>query len=542
MGGGYESTGSDPSIIYLTEKIFAGFIAISTALFLLIFSGIELVVYLSYKKLSNCTHSRSSWNLFQIFILCLSGVTVFLLFVYAFVWEMYGDVPLYQILFHARLENFQSFSTPGQSSSVLFYFILFLILEVLLFASYAFFNSKFTGTYFSILIVFCLSSAYFLNNRLAIADYFLKPQSSFITKNYAIPLIQNNHQVTNDSRNLILIFMESMEWTYAESSVFGVNLLQELSFLAHEGLVFEGHIKTPGAMFTADGLASQLCGLPLVHLGFDIHQSNSKYDVLLRRAPSIFNVLKSYGYRTAAIFGSSGRFTQIGNFFKFHGIDEVYDKDYYLKQGYSLTENKGFGDDYRDEFVYQRLKDWLKIYGNQGKFAVTMQTIDTHFPKGYAPKESVKFNDHRDSIRNASRLAFDFINWAKQQSWYSNTTIVIVGDHPWLDGPNAFTQDYIRRSHVRRQLFNLILNPSIPPKSGRISVPGGYTSMDMAPTILDALGVSYNSKDFSGVIVHNKFGLGVSLYSSTPTIISIFGKDEVINQLNQRDSFYESLF
>ena len=532
------STGFDPAIVYSTKKLCTGALLISILIFSLIFSVIEFLFFWGYRRL--ISQSNVQRSVIQVLLTCFTGVMVFLLIAYAFVLDMYGEVPLYQILFHARLENFQSFSTPGQSLAVLSYLVLLAFCEVLLFVSYSFCNAKFAKIYFTILMIFSLSVVCFLNNQLEVDDYFSSAKSDFIRKNYAIPIVQPSDLI-EEPRNLILIFMESMEWTYSDSDIFGDDLLHELSLLAHEGLVFDGHIKTPGAMFTADGLASQLCGVPLMHLGFDIHDSSSKYSVLLEKAPSIFNILKVDGYRTAAIFGSSGRFTQIGNFFKFHGIDEVYDKDFYIRQGYSLADNKGFGSDFKDEFVYQKLKEWLTIYGNKGRFAVTMQTIDTHFPEGYAPKEAVIYNDHRDSVRNASRLLSDFIRWAKQQSWYLNTTIVIVGDHPWLDGPNTFTEKFTKKSQ-KRQLFNLILNSSSVPTTGKVTIPGGYTSMDMAPTILDALGVKYSSQDHSGTVVNYKFGLGTSLYSLTPTLISIYGKDEIIKQLKLRDPYYESLF
>ena len=64
--------------------------------------------------------------------------------------------------------------------------------------------------------------------------------------------------------------------------------------------------------------------------------------------------------------------------------------------------------------------------------------------------------------------------------------------------------------------------------------------MDMAPTILNSMGVSFSSL-YQGKISHTKMGLGRSLYSDDENLICKYGQNELIKKLNERSFFYLSL-
>lgn len=541
--GVWKSVNQDPSTVYSVKTIFS-FIQLIAALFSifcisLLFLLFYLVCFLLKRNLKGRekTHKKS---LALALTVCLATVIIFLI-AYSFTHKMYGDVALSQILFHAKLENFNSFSTPGQIVESVKHVYFLLIFELVLFIAYLYVAPRYTSKYIFTVLTLSVIGLFFLNSRLQINSFLFQKQSNFIELNYAAPQLEISHLAENKSaKNLILIFMESMEWGYSEKEIYGINLLKEITRLSKEGIVFKGHVRTPGAMFTADGLASQLCGVPLVNIGFDIHKNSKNYDVLLANAPSIFSILKLNGYKTASIFGSDEHFTQLGNFFLYHGFDEVCGLRCYSSRGFSIEKNKGFAYNFSDKFTYERLKEWLNKNANTNNFAVAMQTIDTHFPTGYVSKEFVKFNDHRDSIRAASIQLNDFIGWAKRQSWYENTTIVIVGDHPWLDGPNDFTKRFTSKSK-NRQALNLFLN-SVYKDKGLHVEKKAYSSMDIAPTILDAIGVKYTSKLGTNNLTNDHFGLGVSLFSNKETLLSKYGEREVKKQLNRRDPFYEKLY
>ncbi len=384
--------------------------------------------------------------------------------------------------------------------------------------------------------------ARWINQELQIASYLSQPESTFVAENFAwLDTESKLHQ--SQKRNLIVLVLESMEQGYGNAEVYGENLIPELLELQKQGLSFSGYERTAGSFFTMDGLAAQLLGVPLVRLGFDIHNMNNRFDVLLRRPPSLFNLLQNLGYNTAWFSGVTEKFTQKGEFFRIHGFSHRFAKEHWLRSGWPLnTENRGTWD-FNDEFLFARLVDWLTAVDQSEPFAVLFETVDTHAPQGFTKPQNVKFGDARDTFRVTSRQVGDFIGWARQQPWWNDTTIVIIGDHPWQDSPVDFTRNFTQKS-AERQIFNVFLNTAHNIGAGeRRQVPGGFSAVDVAPTILDAMGIRYEAKMHAGGdAVHDRLGLGISLFSGRYTLVGVYGRDHFWQELNKRNDFYDELF
>ena len=77
----------------------------------------------------------------------------------------------------------------------------------------------------------------------------------------------------------------------------------------------------------------------------------------------------------------------------------------------------------------------LELYEKDEPFNLTMLTADTHHEDGYMDETTeVKFEEqYANVIANSSKQVDEFLAWIKQQDFYSNTTIVIVGDHGTMD-------------------------------------------------------------------------------------------------------------
>ena len=153
-----------------------------------------------------------------------------------------------------------------------------------------------------------------------------------------------------------------------------------------------------------------------------------------------------------------------------------------------------------------------------------MLTLDTHGPDVYLDKQcTTTYNNTKDIILCADKMAFDFVQWIKKQDFYDNTTIVIMGDHI-VSGKNE-----IYPNHNDRQIFNLILNSSANKPTDTTNKK--WTNLDITPTILNAIGAEFDE---------GKFGLGRSLYSNTPTLYEKMGKKlftELLKQSVEYDKF-----
>ena len=165
-----------------------------------------------------------------------------------------------------------------------------------------------------------------------------------------------------------------------------------------------------------------------------------------------------------------------------------------------------------------------------------MLTVDTHFPDGY--KCTLCKENYKEKIENVFECAdfqlANFIEWAKTQSWYKNTTIVITGDHNYLDAPlnNFITRNSdLNKKEIAddRRFLDIIINPV--PELKNVTQKRKFSSFDVMPTILEALG---NKIEGKGIY------LGRSLFSGEPTLVEKYNESFVENETMTKNTVYES--
>jgi phosphoglycerol transferase len=208
----------------------------------------------------------------------------------------------------------------------------------------------------------------------------------------------------------------------------------------------------------------------------------------------------------------------------------ILDSTYFLKDPsnqkfYNKVDWWGFS----DKFVYENAKKVIVEQSRQDKnfFSVVM-TIDTHIPGkvfGYYPPV---YGDKRDAFVEADHLIGEFIDWLKEQPFYDNTVIIILGDHLYMSEKISDTNLPPRSE---RRIYNVFINSSRDlPEEKRHRI---CSTLDMAPTILEAIGVT---------LPERKLGLGVSLFSDEPTLIETYGQSNLNDQLNTNSKLYNSFF
>ena len=115
----------------------------------------------------------------------------------------------------------------------------------------------------------------------------------------------------------------------------------------------------------------------------------------------------------------------------------------------------------------------------------------------------------------------EFIYWIQEQDFYENTTIVLTGDHPTMQ-ENFYNVD----NNYERVVYNAFINSRVLPVNNKNRV---FTTMDMFPTTLAALGVS---------IEGDRLGLGTNLFSSKKTIPEEIGLDNFNKELKKSSDYY----
>lgn len=339
----------------------------------------------------------------------------------------------------------------------------------------------------------------------------------------------------DSTKNLICVYLESMETSYASVKEGGFqekNLIPNLTELADTNISFSNNNKL-GGFYTLSGASWTMGSLFTLTSGVPYHfpvegNSMGNYEVFAGGIQTLGDVLNQKGYVQEFLCGSDAAYAGRKDFFETHGNYKVFDY-------YSAIGNRYINEDYHvfwgieDKKLYEIAKDELiKLSSNGKPFNFSMLTVDTHFPGGYEC-ELCK-NEHQEKAANvvscADRQIKDFIDWCKKQSFYKDTVIVILGDHPRMEQvlvPDGF-------ENKPRTIYNCIIN------SAQTSEYKNYknrtiTAMDYFPTVLSAMGFN---------IQGNRLGLGTNLLSAKQTLPEELGLDiqDFNNEISKYSEYY----
>ena len=340
-----------------------------------------------------------------------------------------------------------------------------------------------------------------------------------------------------EKRNLVYIFMESMETSYLSKELGGTaeaNLIPELYQLAQEHTNFShndgvgGFAAIGGDTWTIGAMVSQTAGVPLkMPPGTDGNNYGEDGTFL----PGIYNLtdlLKDNGYYQTLMVGSDAAFGGRKAYYEQHGVNRIYDL-------YTAREDGIIPKDYKvwwgfeDKHLYTYAKQELtKISAQDQPFAFTMLTVDTHHIGGYACDlcEKTYEEQYENVISCASRQIDEFLKWLQDQDFYENTTVVIVGDHPSMDHgyfSRVSTSDYNRR------VYNCFINAPVNTENTQNR---SFSAYDMLPTTLAAMGCTIDG---------DRLGLGTNLFSQTPTLLEETNW-EIVAEIAKNSQYYTSKF
>ena len=359
--------------------------------------------------------------------------------------------------------------------------------------------------------------------------------SSFIDDNYVDPA-DVALTFPEQKRNLIYIFLESMEMTYADKEnggAFDKNVIPELTELAQENEDFSGEDKElnggyamTGATWTMGAMFAHTSGIPL-SISIDGNDMNTQ-EHFFAGAVTLGDILESAGYCQNLMIGSDATFGGRRLYFTEHGNYNIYDYNYASENGLIPPDYRVWWG-YEDEKLFSFAKDKLTELSQQSTpFNFTMLTVDTHFEDGYPCElctDEFGDNQYANVMACSSRQVKELVDWIQQQDFYENTTIVIAGDHPTMD--KDFCEDV--DDDYTRKVYTTYINPAAELET---TEKRNYTTFDNFPTTLAALGVKIDG---------NRLGLGTNLFSSTQTLTERFGIDKMESELKKKSKMMEKL-
>lgn len=359
--------------------------------------------------------------------------------------------------------------------------------------------------------------------------------SEFVDNNYVDPA-EVSISFPEQKRNLIYIFLESMETTYADiedGGGFDENVIPELTKTAQDNEDFSGEDQAIngaysmyGTTWTMGAMFGHTSGLPLnISIGSNDMDTQESF---FPGAITLGDILQEQGYSQRLLIGSDATFGGRRLYFTEHGNYDIVDYRYAVENGWIPEDYYvwwGYEDAYLFEFAKEQLRD-LSI--QEEPFNLTMLTVDTHFEDGYVCEkcEDTHGDDQYANVMAcSSKQIEEFIRWIQEQDFYENTTIVLAGDHLTMDSDfcEDVSYDYERKTYVS------YINSATEPE---MNTSRTYTTFDHFPTTLAALGAQ---------IEGNRLGLGTNLFSTEETLVERYGIDYENQELEKRSELLDRL-
>ncbi|SEH05565.1 LTA synthase family protein [Candidatus Venteria ishoeyi] len=328
----------------------------------------------------------------------------------------------------------------------------------------------------------------------------IKPLETFYKKEkYPLLRVSNNTKKSTHVQklNIIIVLMESVRGfelgLTSDNSVITPNLKR----MAKEGLFFP-KIYFSGTQ-TARGELATICSVLPNFMGAQVYSQYPELSVYC-----LPQILKRYGYKTHWFLGYQYHYSNHYGFLSTHGYDYLHGSEQIKNAGY--TEKIGWG--ISDENLFQYGVDVLDKQVEP--FFAQFLTISNHHPFNYDYgidfkhessflDESDIYKDYIKGINYTDYTIGKFIKTVRQKPWFDNTVFIFIGDHginifPKKSNGSPVTEIEKREMYFRSGL--IIWSPkNLPPKTYDIV----GSQIDIAPTIMDLLGIHKYLNSFEGI-------------------------------------------
>ncbi len=331
------------------------------------------------------------------------------------------------------------------------------------------------------------------------------PPYNFSSWQKHYPYVHKQHSSFSPRRpNIILIAMESFNANFINAKApNGIEYTPLFNRKIKEGIFLTNFFGN--SVQTAKGHFSILCGLPPLIKGKALKQKSLRLKCLPK-------ILQQYGYQTYFIQGYEHRnFDNTYNFMRQNGFTYFETTDtHHLGPQQKRDFIWGFG--IQDDFTYQQAFQSIDRLHKAGKPIFAMiATISNHMDFHYLPSAQRKIFTHphggyqyyANSIRAADEYLKTFFRELEKRDFLKDSIIIITGDHSFPAGEHGY---FLNEAGSYKELFRtplLILNSKLTPQT----INRYHSQLDIAPTILDMLGISTTTHF-----------VGHSIFSSTKTV------------------------
>jgi len=344
----------------------------------------------------------------------------------------------------------------------------------------------------------------------------------YFSENYLDPKKVN--VTLKNPKNLVLIYVESLENSYQNKQLFGKNLLKSLDDIG--GVSFGNFRQAPGTNFTIAGITATQCGLPLKSITiYDGNGQGENIKFFLPNARCLGDILHDHGYHNVYMGGDALAFSGKGMFFKDHHYDEILGRE--ELKGHLTKAQMNYWGLYDDVLLPKVKAKLIELHQAKQPFNLTFTTIDTHGPDGHFSKLCLKNNakNFEDIVECTANQVTDFVNFMKKNGYLKDTNVVILGDH--LAMYNPVYEDKLTTIQ-ERHIYNQFIS-----RKKIIKTRDHILHFDLFPTILEFIGFNVQG---------GKLGLGFSAITPKTPQPSIKLLDEMESDLLNESETYIDLW
>lgn len=303
---------------------------------------------------------------------------------------------------------------------------------------------------------------------------------SLLKNEYGVDALAQSEPILPQSgkrQNLLLVFLESMESTYLDEDVYP-GLAPESSELARNSVFFSNMQQKPFTGFTMAGMFTSLCGYPFV-VGPGEFGNDMMHYFSISHLPCIGGVLHRLGYHQTFLQAADVEFAGVAFFYSQMAYDDVLGKNEMEKSpAFKVTQGQSRWGFHDGDVLQYALAVAEKRHLAGLPFSLTVATIDTHHP-GFAAADCPSYEDDTGVLKAVHCLDREigkFVEAFRSSPLYEDTILVLMGDHLSMRPPIPYEG---------RRIFSMMIAKSQRPRE--LDQPA--SQFDIAPTILDALGV-----------------------------------------------------
>lgn len=240
-------------------------------------------------------------------------------------------------------------------------------------------------------------------------------------------------------------------------------------------------------------------------------------------------LLRERGYQTLWVYGGRALFDGMGSYLTNNGVDRIFEQKDYPEGTFTTAWGAA------DESIFDQALIQMDGFEAAGKpFYTLVLSVSNHrpytFPDGPI-RPDPKLKRRENVVRYADWALGRFIEQAKGHAFFDHTLFVLMGDH----GARVYGAEAIPLPSYEVPI--LFLAPGLVPAGRRIDTLA--SSLDLPPTILGLLGMSYESRFFGHDVFRTPPEKGRALMTHNNEIALMRGGRIAVLGLQGRASLYE---